>query len=180
MPNHYEASQAKLRTGDIVFFNDKKNRWVRLFQWFTGSDYYHVGIAFWLTFNEKEKLFLVEAIPSGRRITSLSAYADEPMIVVRREAKMFPMMDSKYIADYYFEHLLDGIGFVDYSMVGFFSMLVYEKLGIKLFSYKGETCSEMVAKVLKLEKTSVSPGTLFKMLEKNEYNVILQLNQQVQ
>jgi hypothetical protein len=158
-----------VKTGDVVFFTESSNRFVKAFKKISRGDQYHVGIIVRLVFNGDDLPFLVEALPSGRRLTNLSSYQHIPMTILR--FKHHPV-DTRYIAHHLFGKLLDGVGFVDYSFIGFLCMLLYEKTGIKLNRYKGETCAEMVAKIFEFQETQIFPATLYNLLLTKGFHVI--------
>jgi hypothetical protein len=163
----------RLRTGDVVFFTEHDSRLVKAFKWLSKGDQYHVGIVVQLKFNEEHIPFLVEAMPYGRRLTNMNVYKDASMQVLRFNGYR---MDSRYICMHHFGHLLDGVGKTDYSFIGWLCMVLYEKLGIRIKKYKGETCAEMIAEMFEFKDTQIFPTTLYNQLLKRNFLIFMRIN----
>ena len=156
----YEQARNYIEDGDVLFMRKGNSFWSKLIRLVTGSDVYHCGIAFWVRDPVyKSRLFVVEAHAGGRRIVSLSTYANQPMDVL---ASTVPW-------EQYCDDLLSNTGRVPYSLLEFLWIGAIELFGIRRHTDDlGEVCSKMVAlhfqrAGLDLE-TDVSPGRLREIL----------------
>lgn len=155
----YDEARESIVDGDIVFVAGGTSIWNKLTQLVTFSPYFHVGIAFWMRDSAYEsRLFMVEAHNGGRRIVSLSSYADRPMTVVASEVPYRT----------YAKELLDKSGSVKYSIKDFIAIGLTETFKLKIRNASGEVCSEMVARALNNGNlylpVLLSPGALYRRL----------------
>lgn len=165
---NYEQARNYVEDGDIIFVRKGTSIWSKLTQLVTKSDTYHCGIAFWVRDPVyKSRLFIVEAHQGGRRIVSLSSYAQHPMDVIGS-----PISWEQYCDD-----LLDNTGLIPYSIVEYVWIGLLEKFRIrrKVDDF-GEVCSKMVAKYLvrggiSLAETDISPGNLRSVLQREGYEI---------
>lgn len=165
MIGNYEHCRDFIRTGDVVFFKNGTTLASKLTQVSTRSPYFHVGIAFWINDPEyKPRLMIVEAHPGGRRIVSLSSYADHAMDIISFSGSWYSQCDA----------ILDRTGAVPYGYENYVSIGLKELFGLtgwignKVRNLRGQVCSELVAEYaiasgLRVER-QVSPGLLFKQL----------------
>jgi len=160
----YSDVRDRIKNGDIVFLARGKKLSSKITQFFTGSPFFHVGIAFWITVDslDTKRLFIVEANVGGRRIISLSSYAHYNMVVIENPAKWVS----------YCQDLLVKTGSVSYSYKDLLSIGLWETLQIKLKDYKGQVCSELISNTIR-DNTElrpdqlISPGKLFDFLKKH-------------
>ncbi len=159
----YVEVRQQIHDGDIVFINGSS--WVaKIIKFFTKSKFSHVGIAFWCEINNQKRLMIVDAQGGNkRRIVNLSLYANFPMFIIKS-----PLPWSSYA-----DSALEKLGTVKYSFIeaGYigFREFLFNSTGIKLpnLHFKGEICSEFVAKLLNLDDVNVSPAALMAKLQKN-------------
>lgn len=164
----YNEFRKVISNGDIILIRGKKNKFnliQRLIMWATNSHYIHTGIAFWMYVGEKKtpRLMIVEAqAGSKRRILNLSYYSNND-IDVYTSPKQWDEISEK---------ALDFVGLQPY---GYFDALwvgIREKFqtmfnwNIPKINFKGETCSEFVARMVGIEVPIVSPQTLTEELLK--------------
>jgi len=155
----YEEARGSIDTGDIVFVAHGSSLVSRLTELATRSSFFHVGIAVWLRDAAFEsRLFIVEAHQGGRRIVSLSSYANYPLTIVSSEVPFSAYSDA----------LMERVGSVPYGYLDYISIGLRELLHIKVGDFKGEVCSEMVARHLNMGglylPTLLSPAKLFRRL----------------
>lgn len=157
MSNNYEDFRSSIVSGDIVFFSGSDLILPKLIRAVTGSSYSHCAIAFTLNVEDEDRVFVVEQHLGGQRIVNLSTYQFSHTITV---------LSSPIKWESYSKELLNRTGKIPYSFSDFVSIGIRESVGLKLKNYKGEVCSEMVAKVfisqgVKLSSSLISPGKLF-------------------
>src|SRR5574343_807626 len=159
----YNEIRNDIQNGDILFFDSKPfhllQQTIRLF---TGSKKIHVGIAYWIQENDISRLMVIEAQGgSNRRIVNIGVYSGYVMTVVKQQLKTWNEM----------RYCLDRIGIIKYSyttaLIAGVNDLIKQYFGKKLIisdKFKGEICSEFVARVLDLPDTIISPGNLYDYL----------------
>lgn len=164
MTGLYEDVRQVVRDGDIVFIHGSWNRPIQaLIMFFTGSEFSHCAIAFWIDTPSGKRLMCVEAQGmSRRRILTLSYYDDAAMTIIPAPK---PWTQVRHIA-------LEEIGKKQYGMfeaiyVGI-QEFIHRHTGRHLprLNMKGEICSEFIAKVYDLEDRDVSPQKLYEQLIK--------------
>ena len=159
----YEDIRNQIKDGDIIFVGMIKGDWMhKVVRFVTKSEYVHAGIAFWMkSENGTDRLFIVEAHGGGRRIVSLSSYSSRRILVVGNE--MVPWSKIEPVA-------LDKTGVVPYGYLDYIEVGLHELFGCKIRDYRGEICSEAVAKIIKeagysdMRDVVVSPGQLLRDL----------------
>lgn len=168
----YSDARRLITDGDIVFVRGSWNRPVQsLVMWATNSEYSHVGIAFWVTINNNQRLMIVEAQGgTKRRILNMSFYKNKKLDVISTPRPWKEYADSA----------TDNLGIVSY---GWFDA-IYAGFREKFQNYiylpqknldSGEICSEFVAKQLQLQDTNISPQGLFNALIKNNNTIKLKI-----
>lgn len=166
---NYEDFREHINSGDVVFVLGSKTEFrpiQRLIMWATNSQYTHVGVAFWAQMDggDTPRLMIVESQGgSTRRILNLSYYKDEDMHVVAG-----PLGWSE-VSGTALERLGEAeYGYLDALWVGIREYIqVVSNMNLPKFNFRGETCSELVARMFKLRQVVVSPQTLFEELGSN-------------
>lgn len=152
----YAQARTEICDGDLIFVRGGKSFWSRVIQKATGSDVFHCGIAFWVRDPRyPSRLFILEAHQGGRRIISLSSYAQHSMVVIVSPTEWNLVCDV----------MLDKAGSVPYSLLEFMWIGALELFGIRRkVDDEGEVCSKMVALYCKqggMEiETDISPAAL--------------------
>lgn len=154
----YAQYRAVAKDGDVIFLHGTRRAPIQaLIMFFTGSVYCHVAIAFWVTINHQRRLMVVENQGgTRRRILSASYYKDRTFDVFRAPV---PWHD---IADEALSKVGEAkYGYFDAVYVGLREYF-WNRWGIRLpaFDYRGEICSEFVARLLKIDPPDMSPGVL--------------------
>ncbi len=158
-PDSYDDVYPLIRTGDIVFVGGAKSIIGWLITKVTGSSFSHVGIAVWM-YDDKGQLptlYIVEAYSPGRRLVALRHYG---------ESRPLAIVCSPVDWSLYRSSVLGNTGSVVYGYLDLITIAIREKFGIRLKDFRGEVCSEMVAKALNTTnrfnlETSISPGSLY-------------------
>ena len=159
----YTYLRSKIKSGHIVFFGAQtwKQKIVTLF---TGGKFSHCGIAVWLTDGVEDRLMLIEATHGGRRVVSLSSYANRFFNVLDVGLKY-----SDIATDIMSQTGAVPYGNLDFVKIGLKDLML--KFGIKtmLPDSPGEVCSEFVAETLAkagfpLQDCLISPSDLYKEL----------------
>lgn len=158
----YEEARGEIKDGDIVFIKNRKRFFSRIIQFFTRSDYSHVGIAFWVKVNsDSERLMMVEAQGGARRrIVNISYHFNSELDIIA------PPKEWGYVYNIALAKLSEvPYGYVEALYVGLREFLM-KYLNIKLprKNLPGEICSEFIGNVYDLEKRHVSPQILFEHL----------------
>lgn len=163
----YEQYRAIAKDGDVIFLHGTKDDLLqRVIMKATNSPFCHVAFAFWVTINRTKRLMVVEAQGGTlRRIVSASYYKDRTISVRRCPTKWKTICDEALsqvgTAKYgYFDAIWVGVR--EFAM---------RKWGWRLPALNGnhaEICSEFVARMLKVEPATVSPGALYEMLGKEK------------
>ena len=165
----HEQVYSQINNGDIMFVANFNHLVARLIQFATRSPYSHVAILFWVTTPGGAKRLMVVEAQGGTtlRVQDFDFYSDRPLQIVAAP-KDFSSYESVALAHIgeikygYIEALYSGVRdfFFDYLNI---------KLPQKTF--KGEICSEFVARVLGLTSTDVTPQDVF-----NELNAPVKFN----
>lgn len=161
---NYDDARKSVKNGDVIFFKASTFK-QRIITLFTGGQYSHVGIAFWIrpiAGSEVERLMLLESTNGGRRIIDLRSYAYRGMSVCQT-----PVNWEKVADDF-----LSGTGAIHYSYLDFLRIGAKKLFGLHHVEddKKGEVCSEMVAKAILASGIVLSdempdPDTLALVLE---------------
>ncbi len=160
----YNEIRNNIQNGDVLFFDSRPyNLLQQTIRLFTGTKKVHVGIAYWIVENDISRLMVIEAQGgSNRRIVNIGAYCGYNMTVVKQQLKLWK--DMRYC--------LDRIGIIKYSyttaLIAGVNDLIKQYFGKKIIisdKFKGEICSEFVARVLDLPDTIISPGNLYDYLK---------------
>ncbi len=157
-PVAYSDARNLIKNGDLVYIAKGTSIWSKITEFVTGSPYYHCGIAFWIRDEAfSPHLMMLESHQGGRRIVTLSSYAEHPMDVVAA-----PIDWNQYCTDF-----IENTGIIQYSIREYIAIGFLEKLGIRLhIGKKQEVCSKMVALYLAQAgidiEWNISPGKLFK------------------
>lgn len=175
--NDYEQFRETVKSGDVVFVHGSKRGFhplQRLIMWATGSQFTHVGVAFWaqLDGENSPRLMVVESQGgTHRRLLNLSYYKESDLSVI--------------LAPRPWEHVssaaLERVGKMKYGYLDAIWVGIRERLQITFnwslpkFNFSGETCSEFTAKLYLLEETVVSPQTLYEELIKLNHPVVSKL-----
>lgn len=157
----YEELRLIAKDGDVFFLHvDKGNILSRITSFFTKSPLTHAAFLFWY----KERLMVCESTThGGSRIATASHYSD----------RLFEHIPSPVEWSSIEQKALERSGTAEY---GWFSATY---IGIREFFFthfnvmlpqdrdnRNKACSEFVAEVLGLDDVDVSPGALFKKLNK--------------
>ena len=168
----YEEGRDLIQDGDIAFMRDTGSIPAWLIRIITRSNYSHVGICFWATIGDEQRLLFIEAQgKTKRRILNFGYYSDRDIDVVRAPLEWKTVCDKA----------LKRVGKTDYTMLGALYVGVRECLwkyvGIKLptLDFPGEICSEFVAEIYDIEPNDVSPQVLFEQLQHLGHNVDLEI-----
>jgi hypothetical protein len=160
----YNEIRSKIKSGDLVFL--KAAGIGKAITAITGGTYSHCGIAVWLHDEYTERLMLIEAFEGGRRVVSLSCYANRQFIV----------LDSELNYSAISSEALDntgkvGYGYFDFIKIGIRDLLMRHGIAPVFRDSPGEVCSEFVAKMLKLDNklpygvdTLIDPSMLFETI----------------
>jgi hypothetical protein len=159
----YDQLRGSVKAGQLVFF--KATKWnQKLITLITGGKYSHCGMAVWLTDGVSSRLMLIEATNGGRRIISLSHYAD----------RSFEVIDVKLnypdIAEEVLEHTGLPYSYIDFIKIGIRDIML--RFGIKthLPNSVGEVCSEFLSNTvqkagIKVSDALISPSALYKEMK---------------
>lgn len=156
----YEEARGLIGNGDVVFFTGYPTLFAFFIRLFTRSEWYHVGIAFWMEIEGVRRLMLLEANRHGRSIVPMSRYSGKKMLVCKTPTTWQQMVSGGAI---------EKVAGVEYGWLDIISLFIYEVILKKRPpDFPGEVCSEMVAKLLRRGGiplvTMQSPGNLFKEL----------------
>lgn len=156
----YEEARAYIANGDVIFFTGYPTLFAFFIRLLTRSEWYHVGIAFWLEMEGTRRLMILEANRKGRSIVPMSKYRGKKMMVCKTQTTWPQMLSGGAI---------DKVAGVEYGWLDIISLFVFEVILKKRPpDFPGEVCSEMVAKLLRRGgiplTTMQSPGKLFKEL----------------
>lgn len=158
----YQEFRNFVNDGDIILIRGEKDKFKiiqRLIMWATNSHYIHVGIAFWMYVGENRtpRLMIVEAqMGNKRRILNLSYYSVNDIDVYTSPKQWREISE-------------DALDFVGLQPYGYFDALwvgIREKFqtwfnwNLPRLNFKGETCSEFVARMVGIKTPIVSPQTL--------------------
>lgn len=169
---NYNTFRVAVQDGDLIFIKPK-SVWSRFITFITGGSFSHCGIALWLTDGISAKLFIVEAVASGRRLVSMRYYSNRSLSLLRVGLEYSPATENMLFNTGY------PYGWWDFISVGIKELLL--RVGITSFFLdgRGEICSEFVAKVLrkyvsKFEQldTHISPSRLYSILAEDSPPVI--------
>ena len=171
---NYDQARSMISDGDLVFVRGSWSKPLQsLIMWFTNSEYSHVGICFWITINNKQRLMIIEAQGgTTRRILNLSFYQGHNMDLMKAPK---PWID-------YADDITSKIGLIPYGWLD----AIYSGLREKIQKYiylppknldSGEICSEMIAKALKLPITELSPQGLFDELKKGGNDISIEIRE---
>src|SRR5665213_3351612 len=149
----------QINNGDIMFVDGWDHPLPRLIQFFTKSRFSHVGILFWMqTPAGKKELMIIEAQGgTPLRIQDFEYYHSRPLAIV---AAPKDWNSYEVIA-------LARVGLVKYSygeaMYAGLRDFSFNHFGWKLAqkTFKGEICSEFVARILGLPSNDASPQDVF-------------------
>lgn len=158
----YDEVRDVIQDGDIVFI---KGSWrsipQSLIMFFTKSDIYHVGVAFWMNTNSGRRLMLVEASgKSQRRIVNLGYYANYKMCVLSSPVKWEDIEDQAFMKIGY-----EKYGFIEAAYIGLReTMFRLFKLKLPATDLPFEVCSSFVAKLIGMGDYIISPQALYDRL----------------
>lgn len=155
----HEEVYSQINNGDVMFVANFNHIISRLIQFATRSPYSHVAILFWVQIPGGDKRLMVIESQGGttRRVQDFDFYCNYPLQIVAA-----PKDWMSYEAT-----ALEYIGQVNYGYFeAFYSGLrdfFFKYLGIKLpkKDFKGEICSEFVARCLGLPSEDVTPQDVF-------------------
>lgn len=156
----YHQVRHLIKDGDLVFQTGYRSISAVLIRLLTRSKFWHCGFAFTMSTKLGGRLMFLEAHPRGRRLVSLSFWTNHPMIVYEAPANW----------DQIETNALDRVGGVKYGFMDLLGILLSETFGIERQpDFKGEVCSEMVAKALRSQGIVVpavpSPERLWRSLD---------------
>lgn len=150
-----------IQSGDILFFEADvwyRDPFVQLIKWVTRSPIVHCGIACWV----HRELFVLESqYGRDRTLTHIDTYFGRKVIVVK------PPYNWDSISAIWLSTVSHvPYGYMDLLAVGVVN--IFKDIGIKITlpNYKGEICSEFVAKVCNISPSNISPAQLFQILKK--------------
>lgn len=155
---NYETIRPLLKSGDIAFI--KVPGWIgKLISFMTFSRYSHVGIVVKADIEGSVRYLFVEAeAGASRQIVNLSNYKEDLISIVPAPKQWTPLISSK---------LLDHVYTSKYSILQAVYTGVREfflkKYGIEVLPHKdftGEICSEMVANIYDMPRTTSPQGLL--------------------
>ena len=156
----YEEARGRIGNGDVVFFTGYPTIFAFFIRLLTRSEWYHVGIAFWMEIEGTKRLMMLEANRKGRSIVPMSRYSGKKMLVCTTQTTWKQMVSGGAI---------DKVAGVEYGWLDIISLFIYEVILRKRPpDFPGEVCSEMVAKLLRRGGIPLvemqSPGKLFREL----------------
>ena len=163
---NYTDARSLIKSGDLLSFKPNDTKFLHvLTQAVTKSEYYHSGVAVWITVDRVRRLFICEATRVGRRLVPLSIYSTHKFDVTECPVQFQDMEES----------LLERVGYVGYGFMDFVSIGVRNLFGVTLRDSKGEVCSEMVQKEYKkagfnCQEYPYSPGELKDTLNRLGFN----------
>jgi len=158
----HEQVYSQINNGDLMFVANFDHISSRLIQFATRSPYSHVAILFWVTTPAGDKRLMVVECQGGttKRVQDFDFYLKRPLNIVAA-----PKDWASYEAA-----ALEYVGVIKYGYIealySGFRDFFYDYLGIKIpkLNFKGEICSEFVARVLGMTSEDVTPADLFKAL----------------
>lgn len=157
----YDEVRALACDGDIIFLTVNKTDYLsRLTSWFTKSPYTHAAFVFWY----KDRLMVVESTThGGSRISFASVYSDRNIDMIAAP-KSWEAIEEKALA----RSGTAEYGWISAAYIGI-REFCFTHFGWKLPQNKknrSKACSEFVAEVLELDDVDISPGKLYKTLNK--------------
>jgi len=171
----YDEFHRHIQDGDIIFVRNRPSTTAWIIRIFTKSVYSHVGIAFWMETASVRRLMMVEAQGgASRRIVNMSMYSDQELDVIKA-----PKPWGLVLKD-----ALSRISQVPYAWmeavyVGIVeAFLKYFDVQLPRKNFRGEICSEFVAKMYELPSLHVSPQGLMDELIELKYEERVQLRKQ--
>lgn len=88
----YQEARPLIKNGDFLFFKGR-SAWGRLIEWWTRSEYSHVGVAHWVVSDGTERLAVCEALEGvGLVVNPLSAY-----LKAGEQIDWFPLVEESGI-----------------------------------------------------------------------------------
>jgi hypothetical protein len=157
----YEEARGLIQNGDCISFISRDDNFLHnLTKKVTKSDYYHSGIAVWLSSpGGIQRLFVCEAHRAGRRLVPLSMYQGAWLDVKQCPVNFMDMEAS----------LLTKVGQVDYGFADYILVGMRILFGVRVGDDAGEICSELVqdeyAKAgFEMPEYVLSPGELDRYL----------------
>lgn len=159
----YASVRDVISNGDLLFF--KATKWnQKVITEVTGGKYSHCGLAVWLTDGITNRLSVVEATSGGRRIISLSHYADRPFTVLNVG------LEYDKVAEYVMGNTGLPYGMLDFASIGLKDFALRFGIKLKMPNTPGEVCSEFLAGVLQkaeysITDTLISPSDLYNYCE---------------
>lgn len=157
----HSSLNESIRSGDILFFEGAafaKDPLVYLIKVITRSEITHVAIAYWI----KTELFVIESqYGKDRVLTHIDNFMGRNVIAIK----------PPYIWGQIEDSVISTIPKVDYSItdliaVGFANLLLAFGIKVQMPNFRGEICSEFVAKLCKIDPPNISPKQLFDILKK--------------
>jgi hypothetical protein len=164
----YDQARDLIQDGDIVFMAKRNDLISRAIDFFTGGQFSHVNIAFWMEVDGIKRLMAVEAQgKTNRRVINLSNY------VYYQKAEMHVVTPPKAWKDVDHDALskLGQIkyGYLEAIYVGLREFLLERfNISIPTKHFSGQICSEFVASVYGLQHINLSPNALYKELMKTQ------------
>jgi hypothetical protein len=105
---------------------------------------------------------LIEQHRGGQRIINLSWYFDKRRPVIHVLRPYIPWESYK-------DNLLGKTGFVPYGYLDYVSIGLKEAFGLRIKDFKGEVCSEMIARCLRLGGMNFPHGEVISPTKLLEY-----------
>lgn len=160
----YEEARDLIQDGDIVFIHGTWRKPLQaLVMFFTHSKFSHVCMAFKVNTGVTERVMCVEAQGfTKRRILNLSYYGDREVTVLAAPVPWYQIEDRA----------LAKVGIAQYSILGAIYVGIRDyvlkcaNISLPTLDIPHEICSEFIAKMVGLEKTEISPQTLYEELLK--------------
>jgi len=158
----YHELEHLIQDGDIIFVRSKGTFLHNIITYFTTAPQIHCGIAFWIEMHGKRHLLMLETNGGARRrLISVRNYKECDIDVLEAPVKW------EEIAHIALDHLGDDreYGWIEAIYVGI-TETVERVFGVRLpkYSFDSEICSKLVADIIKLESTEMSPAKLYDKL----------------
>jgi hypothetical protein len=157
----YDQIRQTARDGDLIFLTVDEDNWLsRITAWVTASPYTHVAFLFWY----KQRLMLIESTTTGGiRIVQASVYHDRPIKLIHGPRLWDDIEDRALSRSGTAEY-----GWLSAAYIGLREFL-FTHFNLALPQNKhnrNKACSEFVAEILELDDVDISPGQLFRLLER--------------
>lgn len=155
----HEEVYSQINNGDIMFVANFNHPLARVIQFATRSPYSHIAILFWVTVPGGDKRLMVIEAQGGttRRVQDFDFYCKRPLQIVAapKDWMSYESTALEYIGEEkygYFEAFYSGLRDFCYTYFG---------ISLPKKDFKGEICSEFVARCLGLNSINVTPQDVF-------------------